>query len=154
MFQNYKKFRNKEVKMSFFKPNLLILPCFPENKTRLILIFTSKYDTKDYFHGKFYFDISKNEVTKWKLRNFQIKRNTEKDLLLVTINMFFMQTLINNNLFENNHIILLWTVLQVINYQSPLSTKAYLRVGLTLKSSSKITPGLSLRVGLMIGETR
>ena len=64
MFQNYKKFRNEEVKMSFLKPNLLILPCFPQNKTGLILIFTPKYDTRDYFQGMSYFDISKTEVTK------------------------------------------------------------------------------------------
>ena len=40
------------------------LPCFPENKTGLILIFTPKYGTRAYFRGMYYFDISKNEVTK------------------------------------------------------------------------------------------
>ena len=41
-----------------------ILPCFPENITGLILIFTPKYGTRAYFRGMYYFDISKNEVTK------------------------------------------------------------------------------------------
>ena len=40
------------------------LPFFPENKTGLILIFTPKYGTRAYFRGMYYFDISKNEVTK------------------------------------------------------------------------------------------
>ena len=40
------------------------LPCFPDNKTGLILIFTPKYGTRAYFRGMYYFDISKNEVTK------------------------------------------------------------------------------------------
>ena len=42
----------------------LNIPCFPENKTGLILIFTPKYGTRAYFRGMYYFDISKNEVTK------------------------------------------------------------------------------------------
>ena len=41
-----------------------IIPCFPDNKTGLILIFTSKYGTRAYFREMYYFDISKNEVTK------------------------------------------------------------------------------------------
>ena len=41
-----------------------VLPCFPDNKTGLILIFTPKYGTRAYFRGMYYFDISKNEVTK------------------------------------------------------------------------------------------
>ena len=40
------------------------IPCFPDNKTGLILIFTPKYGTRAYFWGMYYFDISKNEVTK------------------------------------------------------------------------------------------
>jgi len=32
--------------------------------------------------------------------------------------MFFIQKLINNNLFKNNHIIILWNVLQVIGFQN------------------------------------
>ena len=40
------------------------VPCFPENKTGLILIFTPKYGTRAYFRGMYYFDQSKNEVTK------------------------------------------------------------------------------------------
>ena len=40
------------------------IPCFPENKTGLILIFTPKYGTRAYFRGMYYFDISKNEGTK------------------------------------------------------------------------------------------
>ena len=43
---------------------LLELPCFPDDKTGLILIFTPKYGTRAYFRGMYYFDISKNEVTK------------------------------------------------------------------------------------------
>ena len=42
----------------------LLLPCFPDNKTGLELIFTPKYGTRAYFQGMYYFDISKNEVTK------------------------------------------------------------------------------------------
>ena len=38
------------------------IPCFPENKTGLILIFTPKYGTRAYFRGMYYFDISKNEA--------------------------------------------------------------------------------------------
>ena len=49
----------------------VMLLCFPENKTGLILIFTPKYGTKAYFRGMCYFDISKNEVTKYKLRDFK-----------------------------------------------------------------------------------
>ena len=41
-----------------------VLPCFPENETGLILIFTPKYGTRAYFRVMYYFDISKNEVTK------------------------------------------------------------------------------------------
>ena len=37
---------------------------FPRYKTGLILIFTPKYGTRAYFRGMYYFDISKNEVTK------------------------------------------------------------------------------------------
>ena len=43
---------------------VVVLPCFPDNKTGLILIFTSKYGTRAYFRGMYDFDISKNEVTK------------------------------------------------------------------------------------------
>jgi len=32
--------------------------------------------------------------------------------------MFFIQKLVNNNLFKNNHIIILWNVLQVIGFQN------------------------------------
>ena len=46
-----------------------MVPCFPENKTGLILIFTPKYGTRAYFRGMCYFDISKNEVTK---KNYEI----------------------------------------------------------------------------------
>jgi len=38
--------------------------------------------------------------------------------------MFFIQKLVNNNLFKNNHIIILWNVLQVIGFQS---TRAYFK---------------------------
>ena len=48
----------------FFVTFLSLVPCFPENKTGLILIFTPKYGTRAYFRGMYYFDISKNEVTK------------------------------------------------------------------------------------------
>ena len=44
--------------------NSVVVPCFPDNKTGLILIFTPKYGTRAYFRGMYYFDISKNEVTK------------------------------------------------------------------------------------------
>jgi len=57
--------------------------------------------------------------------------------------MFFIQELVNNNLVKNNHIIILWNVLQVIGFQNSTS-----QPGLILKSSSKIT------LGLIIGETR
>ena len=46
------------------KLRYMILPCFPENKTGLILIFTPKYGTRAYFRGMYYFEMSKNEVTK------------------------------------------------------------------------------------------
>jgi len=76
--------------------------------------------------------------------------------------MFFIQNLVNNNLFKNNHIIILWNVLQFIGLQnssgfllSSISRRIFasqlglvLRVGLILKSSSKTT------LGLIIGETR
>jgi len=32
--------------------------------------------------------------------------------------MFFIQELVNNNLFKNNHIIILWNVLQVIGFRN------------------------------------
>ena len=48
----------------------------------------------------------------------------KKDLHLLAINMFFIQKLINNNLFKNNHIIILWNVLQVISF---LSIRAYFK---------------------------
>ena len=54
-------FLAQSTRVSYF---LTELPCFPDNKTGLILIFTSKYDTRAYFRGMYYFDISKNEVTK------------------------------------------------------------------------------------------
>ena len=50
---------------SAIDPSGNLLPCFPDNKTGLILIFTPKYGTRAYyFWGMYYFDISKNEVTK------------------------------------------------------------------------------------------
>jgi len=32
--------------------------------------------------------------------------------------MFFIQKLVNKNLFKNNHIIILWNVLKVIGFQN------------------------------------
>ena len=58
--------------------------------------------------------------------------------------MFFIQKLINNNLFKNNHIIILWNVLQVISFQNlanPLSTRAYFKgrayIKIILKNHAK-----------------
>ena len=53
-------------------------------------------------------------------KNYEIlnKQKLRKDLHLLAINMFFIQKLINNNLFKNNHIIILWNVLQVISFQN------------------------------------
>jgi len=76
--------------------------------------------------------------------------------------MFFIQNLVNNNLFKNNHIIILWNVVQFIDLQnssvfllSSISRRIFasqlglvFRVGLILKSSSKTT------LCLIIGETR
>jgi len=60
--------------------------------------------------------------------------------------MFFIQKLVKNNLFKNNHIIILWNVLQVIGFQNSTSQlELTLRVGLILKFSSKITLGLIIR---------
>jgi len=42
----------------------------------------------------------------------------KKYLHLLIINMFFIQKPVNNNLFKNNHIIILWNVLQVIGFQN------------------------------------
>jgi len=39
-------------------------------------------------------------------------------LHLLVMNMLFNEKLINNNLFKNNHIIILWNVLQVIGFQN------------------------------------
>jgi len=39
-------------------------------------------------------------------------------LHLLIINMFFIQKLVNNNLFRNNHIIIIWNILQVIGFQN------------------------------------
>jgi len=54
--------------------------------------------------------------------------------------MFFIQKIVNN-LFNNNHIIILWNVLQVIGFQKtqfPTSQPGLIfRVGLILKPSSK-----------------
>lgn len=44
--------------------DIRLLPCFVENKTGLILIFTPDYDTIAYFREISCFDISRNEVTK------------------------------------------------------------------------------------------
>jgi len=41
--------------------------------------------------------------------------------------MFFIQKLVNNNLFKNNHIIIFWNVLQVIGFQN--SSEFLLRLG-------------------------
>ena len=56
------KVHDHTCKHCYMSPGLL--PCFPDNKTGLVLIFTSKYGTRAYFRGMYYFDISKNEVTK------------------------------------------------------------------------------------------
>jgi len=37
---------------------------------------------------------------------------------LLMINVFFIQKLVNNNLLKNNHIIILWNVLQAIGFQN------------------------------------
>jgi len=42
----------------------------------------------------------------------------KKYLHLLIINMFFIQKPVNNNLFKNNHIIILWNILQVIGFQN------------------------------------
>ena len=86
--------------------------------------------------------------------------------------MFFIQNLINNNLFKVQEFIQkdffekdgIYRIKAVwINIKKECLTLSsfcrsqlglILRVGLTLKSSSKITLGLILRVGLNIGETR
>jgi len=70
--------------------------------------------------------------------------------------MFFIQKLVNNNLFKNNRIIILWNVLPVSGFQNPNGVFEFptsqlgliLNVGLVLKSSSKIT------LGPIIGEAR
>ena len=54
-------------------------------------------------------------------KNYEIlnkQKLQKKGLHLLAINMFFIQKLINNNLFKNNHIIILWNVLQVISFQN------------------------------------
>jgi len=76
--------------------------------------------------------------------------------------VFFIQKLVNNNLFKNNHTIILWNVLQFLDFKNSsgflfnsISRRIFasqlglnFRVGLIRKSSSKIT------LGLIIGETR
>ena len=98
------------------------------------MIFTPKYDTRDYFRGMFYFDIKKMKLQS---KIYEISKSTEiteKDLHLLTINMFLFQTLINNNLFKSNLIIILSNVLQIIKKRMfdsfvflPLSTRAYFK---------------------------
>ena len=53
----------------------MLVPCFPENKTGLILIFTLKYGTRAYFRGMYYFDILKNEVLMRCMYYFDISKN-------------------------------------------------------------------------------
>ena len=78
--------------------------------------------------------------------------------------MFFIQKLINNNLFKNNHIIILWNVLQVISFQNcsrVFSEKdgihrikaVWINIKkecLTLSSFCRSQLGLILRVGLTL----
>jgi len=55
-----------------------------------------------------------------KVERFHINRYiTVVNLFFFIINMFFIQKLVNNNLFKNIHIIILWNVLQVIGFQIP-----------------------------------
>jgi len=77
--------------------------------------------------------------------------------------MFFIQNLVNNNLFKNNHIVILWNVLQFIGLQNSsgfllnsISRRIFasqlglvLRVGLILKSSLlwlTLTPTCSIMI--------
>jgi len=62
--------------------------------------------------------------------------------------MFFIQKLVNNNLFKNNHIIILWNVLQVIGCRRHQSTRTYFKGRAHIKIIIEIT------LGLIIGETR
>jgi len=48
-------------------------------------------------------------------------------LHLLIINMFFIQKLVNNNLFKNNHIIILSNILQIISLQNSIKVFAYLK---------------------------
>ena len=68
--------------------------------TGLILIFTPKYGTRAYFRGMYYFIYQKMKLQS---KNYEIlnkQKLRKKDLHLLAINMFFIQKLINNNLFK------------------------------------------------------
>jgi len=75
------------------------------------------------------------------MKTFLNKQITKNYLHLLIINMFFIKKLVNN-LFKNNHIIILWNILQVIGCRHHQSTKDYLKGRAYIKSSSKITLGL------------
>ena len=74
--------------------------------------FHSKIYTRAYFLGMSYFDICKKWSYKAKIR-FLNKQKLQKTIYIyLWLTCFFIEKLINNNLFKNNHIIILWNVLQ------------------------------------------
>ena len=120
---------------------------FPDNKTRFVIIFSRKFDTSDYFWGSLILIYQKRKL---QIKNYEISKQTEitkNHLHLLTINMFFIQTLIINNFFKKNYIIILWNVLQV-------STRAYFKGRAYIKITIKNHARSHFAGRLIIGETR
>ena len=57
--------------------------------------------------------IYQNWSYKVKITRFPNKQKLRKKSTFITINMFFIQTLINNNLFKNNHEWMEYTALRL-----------------------------------------
>ena len=60
-----------------------LAPCFPKNKTGLILIFTSKYVTRDYVWEMFLFSSIKKQSCK--VENYEISKYTKKLKIFIYI---------------------------------------------------------------------
>ena len=68
------------------------VPCFPDNKTGLILIFTPKYGTRAYFRGMYYFDISKMKLQS---KNYEIlnkQKLRKKIYIYLPLHVFYSET--------------------------------------------------------------
>ena len=71
-------------------PSTCQIPCFPENKTGLILIFTPNYGTRAYFRGMYYFDIY--QKMKLQSKNYEIlnKQKLRKKIYIYFSLTFFL----------------------------------------------------------------